>query len=135
MRDFFRKLFGTDELYDGAVKTIRNSAMKFVDHYYIDGGSNKGHAKDEREALVLMLKMMEEGDEFYLFRLDDLLNNNIELDQNNRRYSFGMETHTAYPSPNLSYAVRSMLESKGENGWGANPYEYIIKDILNNQEA
>lgn len=133
MRNFFRKLFGTDELYDGAVKTIRKFAMKFVDHYYIDGGSNNGHAKDEREALVLLLKMMEKKDEFYLFRLDDLLNNNIELDQNNRKYQFGMESHKAYPSPNLSCAVRSMLESKGENGWVANPYEYIIKDILNNQ--
>lgn len=135
MRDFFRKLFGTDELYDGAVKTIRKFAIQFVNYYCIDGGLNKGHAKDEREALVLILKMMEKKDEFYRFRLDDLLNNNIELDQNNIRYSFGMESHKAYPAPNLSRAVRSMLESKGENGWGANPYKYFIKEILNKQEA
>lgn len=134
LRKTFREMFGTDELYDGAARTVRRFAGRYVGRWHIDGGSDSGHARDVREALSLILKEMEKGDLFYLNKLDVLLNEEVELEQGNRRYEFGMDSCKAYPAPNLSYAVRSMIESKGGNGWGANPYKYIIKDILDKQE-
>lgn len=130
LKKTFREMFGTDELYDGAARTVRRFAGRYVRRLYIDGGSDNGHARDVREALSLILEEMEKGDLFYLNKLDVLLNEEVELDQDNKKYEFGMDSCKAYPAPNLSYAVRSMIESSGGNGWGVNPYEYIIRDIL-----
>ena len=119
-----KNLFGSDELYTKTVDSLRDFAQQFVDD---------GQAKNVKDALSLMLTYMNSTDS-YRFEISDFINKNVKIDQGNTRYKFS-RAGVAYPSINLTAAVVSMLQNKGENGFGANPYEYIISDMLENADG